>query len=206
MMTARVARFDPLSPLEREMAEAYFGLPFAGVRLLAALGVPMGFIGQLSGAMAIGRARVAIEADGTWRPDGGDGTAVEARLIIAVHEDGELVDLVAVSSADPDSWALRTGAGWVLGHDALQDVASGPPGGRLRVFGNPIEWLKHECAGVCVLDWGRKALAELRWLGSGAVLECDSEAARDALVNALRWGGLPQVVSAEDDARGREAA
>lgn len=200
MTFARPDFVSPFVGLERELARAFFRLPVAAVQLLGAMGVPMAFVGRLTGAMAIGRARVAIEGDGRWQHS----EEGEGRLVLAVREGGELVDLVALSSGNPDSWALRNGSGWVLGYDLLADVAAGPPGGRLRVFGNPIEWMRHEGAGICVIDWGRKALSELRWLGRSVTLECDDAAARDALANALRWGDLPQVISR--DIEGREAA
>ncbi len=188
-----------LDPLEMELERARAALPLGAVRLLEALGVPIGIVGQLTGAGALGRVRTAIGKGGRWEPveDG------EPRLIVAVREKGVLVDLVAMSSSERDSWALRTGAGWLLGYEHFHAAQLGGED-RLRLFGNPVEWMAAGGEGICVLDWSRTALSALRGLGSGVAIACDNEGAAEALTNALRWGGLPRV--AVDDFRGREVA
>ncbi|HAD18363.1 MAG TPA: hypothetical protein DCF81_16020 [Erythrobacter sp.] len=40
------------------------------------------------------------------------------RLLLAVREQGELFDVMALASHDPDQWVLRRGVSWCLGYDA----------------------------------------------------------------------------------------
>lgn len=197
---ARSGDVDPFSPLEQDLFRARMGLPFAAVQLLDAMGVPMDFVGVMAGAGAIGRVRATISRGGLWQ-EAEDG---EGRLVLAVREQGALIDLVALSSTDPDSWALRTGAGLMLGHDRWLRAVIGQVE-RLRVFGNPVAWMRQRGAGICVLDWSADALSALRALGPRVTLACDDVAARDALHGMLRRGGLPQVAVGEDEL-GREAA
>lgn len=185
--------------LEAELAEAAHALPFGAVRLLEAMGVPIGVVGQMTGAGALGRVRASIGKGGRWEP-AEDG---EPRLIVAVREQGVLVDLAALSSSERDSWALRTGEGWLLGFEHFHAAQLGGAD-RLRLFGNPVDWMAAGGEGICVLDWSRAALSALRGLGSDVAIACDNDGAAEALTNALRWGGLPRV--AVDDFRGREAA
>lgn len=185
--------------LEAELAGAAAALPFGAVRLLQAMGVPLGTVAQLTGAGAIGRARVEVGADGRWAPV----AQGEPRLVVAVREKGVLVDLVALSSSDGDSWALRTGEGWLLGYESWLNAQLGA-NSRLRLHGSPMAWLGAGGEGVCVLDWTRGALRSLRGLGPDVTIICQDQQAADVLANALRWGGLPRVVA--DDFKGREAA
>ncbi|MDR7102976.1 hypothetical protein [Croceicoccus sp. BE223] len=189
-----------LPPLEREMALAFQALPFAAIGMLEALGVPLATIGELCGAGMLGRARVEITGDGLWHPDEGG----EPRLLLAVHDGAWLVDIVALSSAEPDSWALRTGHGAILGALALDRAVACD--GAVRLHGNPVAWMAAGCEGICVLDWGRAALNRLRGAGAGVTLVCDDAIGAARLRQALAVGGLPMVASAMDMDRGREAA
>jgi hypothetical protein len=172
--------------LNLEMRRAARALNPAAMRTLESLGVPPSVLASAK-AGDIGLMRVSVGAGGLFEPDGGEG-----RLIIAVREYGELIDQVAVSSVSRDSWALRTGAGWCLGFQAFA-AARASLTDRLRIYGNPIEWLIGGMNGVCVLDWSPDAIGQLRGLGPDVTLECEPGAER-ALGDILAHNNLPLVV------------
>jgi hypothetical protein len=172
--------------LDLEMRRAARALNPAAMRTLDSLGVPPSVM-ALAKAGDVGLMRVSVGAGGLFEPDGGEG-----RLILAVREYGELVDQVAVSSVSRDSWALRTGAGWCLGFQAFA-AARASLTERVRIFGNPVEWLIGGMGGICMLDWSRDAIGQLRALGPDVTLECEPGAER-ALGDILAHHGLPEIV------------
>lgn len=182
--------------LEAEQLRMAAAMPFAGVRALLDLGSPAPFLAGLCSAGALGRARVRVERGGRWIPD----PAGSPRLILAVRDGaGELIDQVALASAEPDSWALRTGDGVLLGEDRLQRAIVDQSAGHkvaLRLFSRPLDWLAGGGAGICVLDWNAQALGALRGCGETVTLLADDAATAGALREALRWGALPEVAVA----------
>ncbi len=180
---------------------------FAACRALNALGVPRAVIATLTGAQGVGRMRVA-QRDSRWRAD----PAGAWRLILPVHDAlGQLIDLLAVSSADEDAWSLRTGDGFIWGLAQLEDARTAGDRLRearswgvepkwadrqsatLRVFSTPLEYLRGSGTGICVLEWGPAALTELRSLGEDVTLLVADPEAVETLNHALRHGGLPKV-------------
>lgn len=162
-------------------------LPWAAMRRLLDLGVPARFAAGLNLAGDLSFAGVTIEAGGArWSADG-----PERRLLLAVREQDQLVDVAALSSTAPDEWALLTGEGAMLGLERVIACQCGLAD-RLRLFATPLDWLRAGGAGVCVLDWGAAALGWLRGVGPGVVLETPPGAA-DNLRAALAHGGLPRV-------------
>jgi len=177
--------------LRREMID--FGLPWHGCRRLMQLGFDGRLIAELGAQLAIGQARVQISRDGYhFEPHGPD-----ARLLLAVLERGDFVDICAVSTSDADSWALRIGQGWCLGHDDYDKALNTSLRERqciLRVFGSPLDWLRAGCAGICVLDWVA-ALPELRLLSERVQLKVDAGAG-ERMRALLAYGDLPRVSEA----------
>lgn len=186
---------DIANPLEAEMAVAIHQVTFPTVKRLADLGAPMTTVARLYGWGDLGIARVQVGHDGFWEWEGS-----EPRLMLAVRESGYLVDIIALRSGDQNSWALRTGAGWLLGFDRFLRVQVEGEG-VLRLFGTPIDWLLGDRDGICVLDWTEEAVGMLRGLGPHAVLLADDRKAAERLTKALSRGGLPQVGSARRDRR-----
>lgn len=185
--------------LEMEMATACAAMPVSAFRQVLALGADQRFAARLHGAGDLGAARVSLSRDGaSWEPEG------EApRLLLAVREWGELLDVVALSSGCRDEWALRTGDGWALGIDRLHDVEHARDlaiaeerrvRAKLRLFANPFDWLAAGGDGLCVLEWGTMALCSLRSLGEGVTLVVEPQA-KEKLRALLAWGGLPRVES-----------
>lgn len=171
-------------PMRAELEAARLSVT-ALARVLG-LGVPAAFVGQLCSAGDLGTARVSLSRDGTrFEPEGPDG-----RLLLAVREQGVLVDVVALAAHDPDQWALRRGEGWCLGYDAWLACETGTLH-ELRLFATPIAWLQAGGAGCCVLDWDI-GLRMLRGLGEHVLLRCE-RGAGDRLKSLLRVGGLPRV-------------
>jgi hypothetical protein len=184
------------------LAQLAAAMPFAAVRALDAMGMPRDVLNAMVLAGDLARARVAIGKGGLFEFDGPD-----AALLIAVREAGQVIDVCAVRSAQPDEWAVLRGEGWLLGHAAfLRCLLDGE--GELRVRGNPIDWLVGGAEGICVLDWSAAALGSLRGLGPKVTLICDDMRAAERLGAVLAWDGLPKVRSldAVGEMNGRMAA
>jgi hypothetical protein len=61
---------------------------------------------------------------------------------------GELIDLIAWHPKRPDRWALRTGAAAWLG--CIEPQYLNPT--RVQVWRSPLNWLRADCEGLCILD------------------------------------------------------
>lgn len=214
--------------LELELALYATQIPFRALVMMEAMGVSRVTVARLWGAGDLGLAWMDVARD-FWEPEGR-----EARAVIAVRDhDGALLDICAIRSSDPDSWAVRTGDGWALGLDAFHRAWC-DGAGALRIFGTPMAWLSgfsfcptaslheggspvsptallHEgraSPGICVLDWSDAAVGHLRSLGPAVTLLAENAAAAAALRDALRWRGLPgvEVKRAGHVENGRQAA
>lgn len=177
---------DTASPLAGELLDR--ALDYRACQRLEALGVPGEFVAELNARCLIGGGRVTLSR-GRWELPGPD-----ARLLIGVTEFGHLCDIAAVSTSAPDQVALRTGAGAVLGDDALMHAQARVLAGRhvrLRLFADPLAWLIGRGEGVCVLDWGL-ALPRLRDLGEAVTIETTPELAL-VMRERMARGGLPRV-------------
>ena len=196
----------PPSALDIEMLGYCTALTWAGIEMLRASAVEGAVVARLTGAFAIGRAW-AVERGDSWAPAAKGEAGAAPRLVLAVREAGVLVDMAALGLTTPDSWALRTGAGLMLGFDHWAERARIEPRGPLRIHANPVRWLQGGATGICVLRWCPESVAQLRSLGPGVTLVADDDATADALAEQLQWHGLPQVAAApEIEARGEIAA
>ena len=184
-------------PLRAEMAAA--GLSVRAFARVLALGVPAAALAQLCGAGDLAATRVSLcrptaslheagrSRDGIqlYEPGGPD-----PRLLLAVREQGVVVDIAALATHDPDQWALRRGEGWCLGYDAWLACETGRAH-ELRVHATPIAWLQAGCEGIAVLDWDM-GVRHLRGLGDHVQLRCDRGAGK-RLTALLQHGGIPRV-------------
>ena len=179
------------------MAAAGRSMPASAMQHLIAMGADGGFAGDLLGAGLLGLAQVSVSGDGArWEPEGPD-----RRLLIGVTDEfGELADVVAISSARRDEWALLTGMGWALGLDrfeaAATRIAVHGERVRLRLLATPLDWLAAGGEGLCVLDWRADALRQIRLPGEKLTLVAADPAAAARLKQLLQWGGLPRVETA----------
>jgi hypothetical protein len=193
--------FDTGSDLGREIVAR--PLDHRACQRLEVLGVSGRFVAELNARCLIGAARVHLSPDGArWDPDGpvasrsgAVGGPMAPRLLIGMSEGGELADILAVSTAQPDQVARRTGEGWCLGEDVIRAAEADAWGREKRVMvklvADPLEWLRAQGRSIWIADWAA-ALPRLRGLGERVTLECDAGAG--ARIKALlAIGGLPKV-------------
>lgn len=182
-----------MSPLDAIMAQHMLAWPMA--QRLLEQGVPPLALGALNAAGLIGAGRVSLSRDGARF----DLAGPDPRLLLGVTDGaGALVDIAALASHDEAQAPLLTGAGAMLGMEAIEaahaDLAAERPV-RLRLHATPWDWLRAGGAGLCVLHWTPAVVAELRLLGERATLEVARGAGRE-IKRRLERGGLPLV--AED--------
>lgn len=124
--------------------------------------------------------------DGLYQPcDGGP-----PHLILPVLEDGALVDLCAFRADDPGGWLLRTGNGWCLGLNEPVGLLTWRDS--VSLFGTPLDWLRADMKGLCILDWS--ATEAIRTLDVLPHIICDTDATAANLHRALtRPVRLPRI-------------
>jgi len=125
-------------------------------------------------------------------------------VIIPVVDRGVLIDLCAFRSASPGNWLLRSGLGWALGVDRgldpwlwyrPADPAAKPPmhqvGEPTFIFSDPLDWLRGQGAGICVLDWESPDVRQLDVL---AEVTCSTGTVAGLLTRALtRRVHIPKI-------------
>lgn len=94
-----------------------------------------------------GVAAVVDRDEGRFAPD----PHGARKLIVPVYENGELIDLVALSTEAPDEWSLRTGAGLALGlFDGWEPYRWQ---NSVPLQRDPLSWLVSGGLGLCVVNW-----------------------------------------------------
>ncbi|MFN3473549.1 MAG: hypothetical protein ACK4ZW_05835 [Blastomonas sp.] len=194
---------DPFAPdtlgLRAQMTIAAAGLRFSAVGYLRDLGASPRWLAQACAEGALGRARVSYSRDGDLFDFAqGDG---ETAIILPVTEDGLVTDLVAFDPRTPDAWALRGGDGLMLGWDVWHANAHAPDTGggwredpAVRLFANPLQWIRGGGEGLCLLAWNVTTMGMLRALGPERTIVCEGD--HFATVVAERMAercGLPAV-------------
>lgn len=94
-----------------------------------------------------GVANVRPIDDGLYVPDG-DGFPA---LVVPVFEDGQLVDLVAFRTAEPERWWLRKGVGGLLG--LYRGWSPYEWADNVLLHETPLKWLQAGGKDLCVVDW-----------------------------------------------------
>jgi hypothetical protein len=136
-----------MADLHAEMAMAARSVRQVHLDRLRSLGVSFDTIGSLGERFhPFGIVKAEPFGNDLYQP--GQGIT---HVVLPVIEDGALIDLCAFRSSNPSTWFLRTGNGWALG---LQDGAGRymwgvPP----HVVATPLDWMRGDCSGVCILDW-----------------------------------------------------
>jgi len=144
---------------------------------LKALGVPWATIAHMGDRHYFGgSARVIDIDDGLYAPSN-EGAP---HLIVPVFEHEELVDLVAFTSAKPMAWLLRLGTGWSLG--LLDGLERHIWEQEVRLWASPLDWLRADRDGLCVLDWSAPEVLELARLPS---ISCQDIRLAERLRSAL---------------------
>jgi hypothetical protein len=115
------------------------------------------------------------------------GAGGKPAIIVPLFVDGELHDLVATGLATRQT-RTREGIATVLGREWIECAKIYETA--VRLFGDPIEWLRNECRGAVVVDW-RAARYELADLPG---IVCENELVAKRVDRALRQPSrLPQL-------------
>ncbi|MBA4754574.1 MAG: hypothetical protein H2050_07070 [Sphingobium sp.] len=150
---------DPLNPLWQEMAKATGRLSFRQAEMLRGLGVPVA--GLIAESM-IGITAAEFDSRDFWTPV----PTGKIMIVTPLEEDGRIADLIAFDPTDPDTWYLRTGTGWALGHDHLDEISrnAGWPDTQqwVDLHATPLDWLRAGCTGACVTQWNAESRSRLR--------------------------------------------
>lgn len=114
---------------------------------------------HLTGGGLLGYAKVRICADERWE-FAEDGVGC---LTVAVHELGQLVDIVAFPPDRPNHWLVRTGLAEFLGEDVLIEAEDNwNPENIPLVVPTVLEWLETKGRSICLVDPTPSALRRLR--------------------------------------------
>lgn len=191
----RRADYGPMTDLELLLAYRSVAMPAGGLRRLLAMGVPLDFLLTMLRRYEIAVSRVSMARSGLFDLDAG-----EAHLLVAVREDGEIIDICAFKTSAPDEWGLWNGQGWALGHEHYAKARDGLAN-RVCIFATPMDWLRAGGKGLCVLEWDAVALGALRGLGADVTLECPDIGAAERLKQLLAWDGLPRCVASPKEGK-----
>jgi hypothetical protein len=114
-------------------------------------------------------------------------TGGKPAIIVSLFEGGALVDLIA-TGLQTRATRTRAGIAAVLGQEWIDRARETET--TLRLFGDPIEWLRNGCRGAVVVDWrtARHALADVPGIA------CESEFLAAQVERAMRQPvSLPQL-------------
>jgi len=193
----------PCLDLDAELADALAHVRPQHVERLAALGVAR-FIAR---PLLVGVARVLF--DGVYyqphesgspavivavRGDRDDGSEIEHAAPIDAARRGEgLVDLIAFAPNAPDRFALRAGNAIVLGFMPPQYLSPEP----VRFHRTPLDWLRAEADGVCILDDRPQVAAGILAHCRGGVIVADLEHGRQLSRISERPWPVPPIYVAD---------
>ena len=111
----------------------------------------------------------------------------KAAIITPLFADGALLDLIATGLATR-STRTRLGVATMLGREWIDHAKATETA--VRLFGDPIEWLRNGCRGAVVIDW-RAARYELADLPG---IACENEMLAKRVEHALKQPArIPQL-------------
>jgi hypothetical protein len=164
--------------LEAEFAAAQRALKNEHLRVLERLGVSRKTLAEFNRYCGFGVVRAAehpsepglyiLDAEGA------------PHLVLPVWEDGALVDLVGFRPGSANRWLLRTGLGWCLGVE--RGLERHTWGDRVSLAVSPLDWLRGNTEGLCILDWDAP---EVHYLKGVPHLICSNEHQAAMLRSAL---------------------
>jgi len=188
--------YPDLARIDQELRDLSLSATPTLLHHLKALGVPWATIAHMGDRHFFGGSARVIEI--------GEGLYVLSRegkqhLILPVFEDGKLVDLVAFTSEQPMAWLLRLGTAWSLGlQDGLERHICEQEG---RLWASPLDWLRADRDGLCVVDWSAPEVLELARLPN---IRCQDIRLAERFLSALsRPCRLPVITYGEES---RDAA
>jgi len=182
--------FPDLALIAQELRDLSLSATAIIPRRLKALGVPWATIAHMGHRHYFGGSvRVIAIDDGLYAPsDEG-----KPHLILPVFEDGELVDLVAFTSEQPMAWLLRLGTGWSLG--LIDGFERHSWEDEVRLWASPLDWLRADRDGLCILDWSAPEVYNLSRLPN---IRCQDDRLAEQLMHALsRPYRLPNITYGE---------
>lgn len=81
------------------------------------------------------------------------------KIVQPVYDGGILIDIVAWRTTLPQKWLWRTGAAWALNPDAIaKNSWRDEP---LAIDATPLDWLKADANGLCILNWSAPEIRQL---------------------------------------------
>jgi hypothetical protein len=145
-----------MADLSAELVAAVARVRQPHLNRLCALGVPAQAIVRLGAEQPpFGVSRIRTLEDGLFEldADGADALIIPVMQIRQGDWCGfdmshpEVVDMIALRTAEPDRWWWRVGTGWALGTEHLGCDAP------LRVVATPLDWIAAAGRALCILDW-----------------------------------------------------
>jgi hypothetical protein len=144
---------------------------------LQACGLP------IDGPTIFGAALVERIGAHNYAPDAGGKPAI----IVPLFEDGRLLDLIA-TGLETRSTRTRAGIATVLGREWIDHAKDTET--TVRLFADPIDWLRNGCRGAVVVDW-RAARYELADIPG---IACEGELLAKRVEHALKQRArIPQL-------------
>ena len=189
--------------LSAEFIAARLNVTGDHARGLEALGVPK-YAWHKAPDAAYGYARIAKHGRTFEISEDGPPAMV---LITGLYANGTPEDLLAFSPSQPGEWYLRLGIGVYLNGPeipprnwAVRPVWQEPlypvdPQAPLKIWRNPLNWLRGGCEGVVVLDWP-SAQIDLAGLQTSIIAE-DAPHGREIErhLRAPLLGQLPEILT-----------
>lgn len=149
--------------LIKEYAGAVVDFIESDIRDLERMGVrPEITTGLITDYVPVGIVAAETSHSGSWQPYESGRQLLVSPVVHGTVKNLEIYDIVAWDPSEPDRLWHRTGNGVVLNPDAVftaaleqrwEDEAAAI--GSLRIFENPLSWLRAGCKGVVILDWRR---------------------------------------------------
>lgn len=176
--------------LSSEFADACHAVCNAHLNRLRDLGVLPATIASYPerfGLMGFGVLHGAINEHGYFLPGSGP-----THIVQPVSEGGNLVDMVAWRSTQPYRWGLLSGTGWALGADNLANF--GTWANYVVLHDSPLDWLRADCEGGCVIDWDAP---EVEQLADWARIDASPRVANVLRPRLERPRQYPEIISKE---------
>lgn len=157
------------------------------VDLFRSIGIPAATVAALGEYAPLGFAKIETLPAGLYQPS----EEGQRHLIIPVHDGSGVIDLIATRPDAPRRWHWRIGQACLLGEANLN-----PPTWEhapVPIHQTPIDWLRADCTGACVLDFDDVELVPL--LGQAQAIICAPTIARLIRLAASRPRPLPQILN-----------
>lgn len=144
--------------------------------------------------VAIGALRVRFDDQAELFTQDDDGTPA---IVIVPPSDNPTDDVVAFDPSTPERFACFTGRMFALGDHRIDNPASYFAVGALPLYRTPLDWLRAECQGVCLVD-RRPAAIRARLAAVARVIVGDFEHGRELRDAFGRSQQRPKIIVPSD--------